>query len=76
MPAKRRPVHTYGVFVFAHTSTAKDDFTVKMLYLDSSERQAHLIFARAAVAAMTDPLVYALTMERDLEEVVRVRVEH
>jgi hypothetical protein len=76
MPRSRQPRHLYGVFVFAHTSAAKEDFTVRMLYLDTGERQALLTFARATIEAAKDPLVYAVTLEKDLQTVVRVKVEH
>ena len=76
MPRRRQPRHLYGMFVFAHTSTAKEDFTVRMLYLDTVERQALLTFARATIEAAKDPLVYAVALEKDLQTVVRVKVEH
>ncbi len=76
MPRSRQPRHLYGVFVFAHTSAAKEDFTVRMLYLDTGERQALLTFARATIEAAKDPLVYAVALEKDLQTVVRVKVEH
>ncbi len=76
MPRSRQPRHLYGVFVFAHTSAAKEDFTVRMLYLDTGERQALLTFAHATIEAAKDPLVYAVALEKDLQTVVRVKVEH
>ena len=76
MPRSRQPRHLYGVFVFAHTSAAQEDFTVRMLYLDTGERQALLTFARATIEAAKDPLVYAVALEKDLQTVVRVKIEH
>ena len=69
MPAKRRARHMYSVWVEVveggHTRQ-------EMLYFDTNERQAHLIFARAIV---NYPNATAAELRRSSKTLVRVEIE-
>ena len=89
MPAKRRPGHSYSVYVGLYaTQEVKDavarneeDFTVpshfaaQLFYSGSSLAQAERNFTRAAIMAMNNPLAFEVVMKRDSQTIIRVKAE-
>lgn len=55
--------------------TQPEQLTSTSFYLGTSQAQAERSFSRTALAAMNTPLAYAVVMQRDLEVIIRVKVE-
>ena len=90
MPAKKKqPNHWYTVHVVAYKDeetrarvargveviTQPAQITVQSFYMGFRKQQADTAFTRAALAAMNNPLAYAVTMDKDHQALIRVRVE-
>lgn len=89
MPVKKQLMHWYSVFVLAYVDeatrarvergeeviTQPELITAQSFYLGPSRALAERNFSRAALAAMNNPLAYAVVMERDHQVIIRVRVE-
>jgi hypothetical protein len=90
MPArKRQPIHWYSVYVVAYVDeatrarvargeediTQPGQITAQSFYMGTRKQQADYAFTRAALAAMNNPLAYAVVMERDHQTLIRVRAE-
>lgn len=67
---RRRPFHIWSVFV----STVDTEAVMKteMVYFDGSERRAQVAFAQAV---MNNPHAYAVEVHRDLQLLVRVKID-
>lgn len=90
MPVRKRPRHWYGVYMVAYVDettrrrvergeeniTQPSQITAQSFYMGSSRAQAERSFSRAALAAMNNPLAYAVVMEQDHQALIKVRVEH
>ena len=91
MPGKRRqPGHWYSVYVAAYVNEetrvrverGEEDVTqpgqldIQSFYRGTSLAQAERSFSRAALAAYNNQLAYAVVMQRDLQTIVRVKIEH
>ena len=89
MPRKRSPGHWYSVYVVAYVDeatkakvergeeyiTQPEQLNTSSFYFGTSQAQAERSFSRAALAAMNNPLAYAVVMQRDLKVIIRLRVE-
>lgn len=90
MPRKRpQPGHWYSVYVVAYVDeatrarvergeeviTQPAQVMTYSFYSGPRKQQADYAFARASLAAYNHPLAYAVVMERDLEVIIRLKVE-
>lgn len=90
MPRKRQPGHWYSVYMAAYVDKetkarverGEEDVTqpgqldIQNFYTGTSQAQAERSFSRAAIVAYNNPLAYAVVMQRDLQIIVRVKIEH
>ncbi len=86
---KKRPVHHYSVYVGMYASEEvklrverrEEDFSepgrilAQLFYSDGSQALAERAFARAALAAMNNPLAFEVVMTRDSQTIIRVKAE-
>ena len=90
MPGRKKsaPASIYSVYLVAYVNEATraraergewithlEEFTPILFYMGNSRLQAERHFSRAALAAMNNPLAYAVVMYRDLEVLIRLRVD-
>jgi hypothetical protein len=89
MPAKRHEVHWYAVYVAAYADEAtaagierKDEYFMmhgrilaEVFYNGSSRLLAERAFTRAALAAMQNPLVFEIYMQRDGETIIKAKAQ-
>ncbi len=86
--AKRRPGHSYSVYVALYASEEvkamverrEEDFTqpgrilAHVFYSGTSQAQAERSFSRAALSAMNNPLAFEVVMQRDSQTIIKVKV--
>jgi len=89
MPAKRRPGHSYSVYVGLYANEEvkamverhEEDFTqpghfaAQLFYSGTSQALAERAFSRAALSAMNNPLAFEVVMTRDGHTIIRVKAE-
>jgi hypothetical protein len=90
VPARRREVHWYAVYVSMYADEAtkagierfEEDFLVsgpilaEVFYNSTSRAQAERAFVRACLFAVNTPLAFEVVMQRDDQTLLRVKAEH
>jgi hypothetical protein len=89
MPTKKRPGHSYSVYVGLYADEAtkqrverlEEDFKelgrilAQSFYFGRSQAQAERAFSRACLVAMQNPLAFEVVMQRDSHTIIRVKAE-